>query len=581
MTTSTASVKVNKLPESGSRCKMSQMSSGFSWARRSDYVTSPVPPEEDGGAVRLTSSQFTSLSDQDRPHDSNNSDLPSAAFESPHEYSSYGSFEIPSRASTSVTMASSSNDSSFGASRFACSWPTCSLTFTRLSERDRHYITDHANNRERPYKCEIRGCQANVITWARAEKLRRHNKEWHGPYHCYFPNCARQFPCGFASSLDLEAHVENVHGGGYSGSPNQAAPTTYTRDELDRPAQTMDQGFSPAIVSPNYSSYSPFTGSEQPAAVSSLPRGNTTIHTRDPETWRDKTQPGKVLTRPMVDSLLSNCLEFKVQKSKNFQFGKVFKVIWSEPQGANGTDISEDESQAQKAMFRKIRRFVIVSTFPGHSLCLPILTYGGQGTLKHGVHADDHTVIYSSRKHGPTLLPGEVVRKRPLRMEPDQPSHNLHSASRVNYAKVYTVEHNVKVQFIGTLTRNAQAQIIMDYNMQHPPIKDSTTKPDYDAQEERTAQSWNQPLMSVQSYYINQTPHKGFDEQQQGYFAATQEPCHTTYSTQWNQTPAASSRLNFSDYEEPLQEQSASDQYGASELTSVTENPGFQTDCYD
>ncbi|KAL5322338.1 hypothetical protein ACEPPN_010311 [Leptodophora sp. 'Broadleaf-Isolate-01'] len=159
---------------------------------------------------------------------------------------------------------------------------------------------------------------------------------------------------------------------------------------------------------------------------------------------------------------------YKKCKSKDFKFGKVFKVLWSEPRGSNGTNITSMGSQGDT--FQKVRRFVIVKNFEGHCLCLPILTYEGRGTLKPGVKANDHAVIYTDKAVGPLCLENEVLDKLPIRMEPADASHKLHLASRVNYAKVYTVEHNVKVLFIGTLPRNSQAQLSFDYNLQHPPI---------------------------------------------------------------------------------------------------------------
>ncbi|KAH7348833.1 hypothetical protein BKA65DRAFT_477215 [Rhexocercosporidium sp. MPI-PUGE-AT-0058] len=153
---------------------------------------------------------------------------------------------------------------------------------------------------------------------------------------------------------------------------------------------------------------------------------------------------------------------------------RVFKVLWSEPEGTNGTNIT-----TWGGSFKKIRRFVIVRNFEGHCLCLPILTYGGRGTLKPGVHSEDHAVVYSDRETGPILLPGETLSKSPLRMEPNDDSQKLDTTSRVNYAKVYTVEHNVKVFFIGALTRNAQAQLGADYNAQHPPVDEPTPDAGY------------------------------------------------------------------------------------------------------
>lgn len=107
------------------------------------------------------------------------------------------------------------------------------------------------------------------------------------------------------------------------------------------------------------------------------------------------------------------------------------------------------------------------------------MTYGGQGTTKRGVHADDHAIIYTSKDDGPQLMPNEVLYKEPIRMNPISDAHKLDAASRVNYRKVYTVEHNVKVMFIGDLTRAARAQVIADYNLAHPLLMDSNSEPGY------------------------------------------------------------------------------------------------------
>jgi hypothetical protein len=42
----------------------------------------------------------------------------------------------------------------------------------------------------------------------------------------------------------------------------------------------------------------------------------------------------------------------------------------------------------------------------------------------------------------------------------------------MNYAKVYTVEQNIKVQFIGHVAQKHQQQLITDYNSIHKPLKD-------------------------------------------------------------------------------------------------------------
>jgi hypothetical protein len=79
------------------------------------------------------------------------------------------------------------------------------------------------------------------------------------------------------------------------------------------------------------------------------------------------------------------------------------------------------------------------------------MTYGGQGCLKRGVHAEDHAIIYTSTY--PEEFAGEGMRKKPIKVKPYSPQHKLEPASRLNYAKVYTVEYNVKVWFIGEIRK--------------------------------------------------------------------------------------------------------------------------------
>ncbi|KAG9230906.1 hypothetical protein BJ875DRAFT_345666, partial [Amylocarpus encephaloides] len=127
---------------------------------------------------------------------------------------------------------------------------------------------------------------------------------------------------------------------------------------------------------------------------------------------------------------------------------EVLRMVWSEPRGvgaSNPTEITYDGS------FEKTRRFVIISNFDGHSLCLAISTYTNQGVMKHGVKAKDHAMIFST-ENAPPLIKGELERglKTPaIKINLDNSRDKLDAASRINFAKVYTIEHNSNVKFIG------------------------------------------------------------------------------------------------------------------------------------
>jgi hypothetical protein len=97
------------------------------------------------------------------------------------------------------------------------------------------------------------------------------------------------------------------------------------------------------------------------------------------------------------------------------------------------------------------------------------MTYGGQGTLKYGVHPEDHAAIYT--KHdGPVILEGEKMENVPIRVDVIDQSHKLDPMSRLNYAKLYTVEHNVKVFFIGKIAKNYEQKVVDAYNYTNQPL---------------------------------------------------------------------------------------------------------------
>jgi hypothetical protein len=53
----------------------------------------------------------------------------------------------------------------------------------------------------------------------------------------------------------------------------------------------------------------------------------------------------------------------------------------------------------------------------------------------------------------PQPLEGEVIINSPVEIKPKTHRDKLVPESRVNYAKVYTIEHNVKVWFIGKIEK--------------------------------------------------------------------------------------------------------------------------------
>jgi hypothetical protein len=84
----------------------------------------------------------------------------------------------------------------------------------------------------------------------------------------------------------------------------------------------------------------------------------------------------------------------------------------------------------------------------------PISTYGGRGCTKPGLAKWQHCIVYTDRD-GPTMLdgeepgPGEIPMLSSVQVRPRSRQEKMFPASRINFGKMYTVEHNVKVYDFG------------------------------------------------------------------------------------------------------------------------------------
>ncbi|KAJ5499337.1 hypothetical protein N7453_008388, partial [Penicillium expansum] len=103
--------------------------------------------------------------------------------------------------------------------------------------------------------------------------------------------------------------------------------------------------------------------------------------------------------------------------------------------------------------------FTKVKEQRGCCWCVPITTYSGQGVAKVGIDRSKHAIIHM-RGNRPRAVQSEPrMVKEPLEVDPARPDQKLDSMSRVNFGKVYTVEHNVKVLPRGQDHRSISGKI--------------------------------------------------------------------------------------------------------------------------
>ncbi|KAI1452545.1 hypothetical protein F4805DRAFT_27162 [Annulohypoxylon moriforme] len=142
---------------------------------------------------------------------------------------------------------------------------------------------------------------------------------------------------------------------------------------------------------------------------------------------------------------------YQLHKNTEFQPGRVLKLLWT---GQTDSEMLGVKPGTVDKFYFRIRRFIIIATEEGHSSCVPILTYGRRGCTQSGVNPKTHGIVYSiSGNQGerePRPLQGEPeLGFPPIKVAGYKDDEPLPKESRVNYAKLITIEHNMKIFFIG------------------------------------------------------------------------------------------------------------------------------------
>ncbi|KAF2818652.1 hypothetical protein CC86DRAFT_155049 [Ophiobolus disseminans] len=152
-----------------------------------------------------------------------------------------------------------------------------------------------------------------------------------------------------------------------------------------------------------------------------------------------------VISKPWLKSTDSTVagipLDISLEPAANprafFKKGRVFMTLWAEPRGFSGVVRSE------------VTWFAVVKPSPRFSICLRIRTYSGQATTKPGVSARDYAAVIPAGGSFTPHFKGEELGKEPIEVKVENTGVSLDPMSRINFAKPYTVEHNVKIANIG------------------------------------------------------------------------------------------------------------------------------------
>ncbi|KAI7371962.1 hypothetical protein KC354_g202 [Hortaea werneckii] len=284
---------------------------------------------------------------------------------------------------------------------------------------------------------------------------------------------------GYIAQSAARQTPQSLHLQGQTSYSAQAGPS-YTRPRASS-VQSQQQAVPALPPSVHRDTYEQ-DGVQFVRTFSSASQVQTTIGLQPPERITDQelyNAGGHAHGLLRGDGRLEEQLysSYKVRLSGFFTIGRVFQILWTEPAGATGTQITayeandrtgypqDDRSVLSTVRFReraysKIRRFVVVRESDRYCSALPIMTYGGQGVAKARVNIAEHAITYTGdRAPQPTIdewpTQGQApMRPFAIRVVPDN-NEQLHSMSRIHLGKVYTVEHNVKVKPFGKVHQHS------------------------------------------------------------------------------------------------------------------------------
>lgn len=102
-----------------------------------------------------------------------------------------------------------------------------------------------------------------------------------------------------------------------------------------------------------------------------------------------------------------------------------------------------------------------------------ISSYDGLGVAKPRVTKSDHGIVYTGNSvpsEHPVEQPsrGERgMRPTPVQVVPNNPTEFLTPMSRINYAKMYTIEYGFRVKSFGKVHRDSQGALVYQFQDAH------------------------------------------------------------------------------------------------------------------
>lgn len=169
---------------------------------------------------------------------------------------------------------------------------------------------------------------------------------------------------------------------------------------------------------------------------------------------------------------------------RTFAKGSLFAVFWHENHGRNpqkGGVLNEPPPLKPnrkgyvtyvangETVYSHIRRFLVVRARKGFCVALPITSYSNRGVSAKNIdnrEHNSHCIIHDSTL-SPVLMPNEAPFTKDSVAVNMIKGETLSESSRLCYSKPYTIDHNIKVRYIGHVVDEHVNQVLRDYRSEH------------------------------------------------------------------------------------------------------------------
>ena len=139
---------------------------------------------------------------------------------------------------------------------------------------------------------------------------------------------------------------------------------------------------------------------------------------------------------------------------QTLKVGRMFAVLRHSE--VTGDDMGQlkwrSRTKQDVEVFSHICRMIVVKECHGFVWAIPVNTYSGKGVGKRGFNQTDtdaHAIVYTPNQKPSNIAHEPRMRKNPIKVIPVSSSETLDAASRINFSKPHSIDHNVKFLDIG------------------------------------------------------------------------------------------------------------------------------------